>query len=70
MKMSAEKVSAEESLIQDFIENLDAKITALGSVPEQVYDADKTGLNWRQLPTQTFVHDDEKKVSGRKSQKY
>lgn len=42
MKMSAEKVSTEESLIQDFIENLDAKITALGLVPEQVYDADKT----------------------------
>lgn len=69
MKMSGEKVSADESEIQDFVEKLDAKITALGLVPEQVYNADETGLNWRQLPVQTFVSEDEKKVSGRKLQK-
>lgn len=67
--MSGEKVSANESEIQEFIGKLDAKINELGLVPEQIYNADETGLNWRQLPTKSFVTEDEKKVSGRKLQK-
>lgn len=69
MQMSGEKVSANESEIQEFIGKLDAKINELGLVPEQIYNADETGLNWRQLPTKSFVTEDEKKVSGRKLQK-
>lgn len=69
LQMSGEKLSADESQISSFIENLNAKITQLGLTPEQLYNADETGLNWRQLPTKTFVTEDEKKVSGRKLQK-
>lgn len=69
MKMCGEKVSADRSEIDAFIEMLDNKITELGLVPEQLYNADETGLNWRQLPAETFVSGEEKKVSGRKLQK-
>lgn len=67
--MSGEKLSADVTEISNFIETLQAKINELGLTPEQVYNADETGLNWRQLPTKTFVTGDEKKVSGRKLQK-
>lgn len=34
--------------------------------PDQVYNANETGLNWRQLPTKTFVTHDELHPPGRK----
>ncbi|KAK9745540.1 Tc5 transposase DNA-binding domain [Popillia japonica] len=61
MQMSGEKVSANESEIQEFIGKLDAKIIELGLDPEQIYNADETGMNWRQLSTKTFVTEEEKK---------
>lgn len=61
MQMSGEKVSANESEIQEFIGKLDAKIIELGLDPEQIYNADETGMNWRQLPTKIFVTEEEKK---------
>lgn len=66
IQMSGEKLSADETEIANFIKSLSTKISELGLTPEQVYNADETGLNWRQLPTKTFVTRDEKKVSGRK----
>lgn len=69
IQMSGEKLSADETDVANFIKSLSTKISELGLTPEQVYNADETGLNWRQLPTKTFVTADEKKVSGRKLQK-
>ena len=60
------KLSADKTEIANFIKSLSNKISELVLTPEQVYNADETGLNWRQLPTKTFVTRDEKRVSGRK----
>ena len=64
--MSREKFFADETEIANFIKSLSTKISELGLTPEQVYNADETGLNCHQLLTKTFVIRDEKKVSGRR----
>ncbi|XP_023228702.1 jerky protein homolog-like [Centruroides sculpturatus] len=67
--MSGEKLSADESEVSEFIQTLSKRITELDLTPEQLYNADETCLNWRQLPTKTIITPEEKKVSGRKLQK-
>ncbi|KAJ8882419.1 hypothetical protein PR048_014227 [Dryococelus australis] len=68
--MSGDKLSTDESEVSEFIQNpgMNVKITKLDPTPEQLYNADETGLNWRQLRTKAFVTQ-QKHVSGRKLQK-
>ena len=37
--------------------------------PEQIYNADETGLNWKCLPTKTLAHKSESRAPGHKSSK-
>ncbi|KAJ8876587.1 hypothetical protein PR048_021032 [Dryococelus australis] len=60
---------ADESEVSEFIQKLNVKITELGVTPEQLYNTNETGLNWRQLPKNMFVTQEEKHVSGRKLKK-
>ncbi|XP_055869350.1 uncharacterized protein LOC106072531 [Biomphalaria glabrata] len=64
--LGGEKLSADDSEMSKFIKNFNAKITELGLTPEQVYNADETDLNWRQLPTSTFASINEQNISVRK----
>lgn len=69
LQISGERLSADESEIPDFILKLDTKINEMGLTPDQVYNADETGLNWRQLPTSTYVTSEEASAPGRKMRK-
>ncbi|KAI4463865.1 hypothetical protein MML48_4g00003543 [Holotrichia oblita] len=61
MQMSGEKVSANESEIQEFIGKLDAKIIELGLDPEQIYNATKpdailnSAFAWEQVKSTTLI---------------
>lgn len=67
--MSGEKLSADESEIKDFIMKLKEKIQGEGLTPDQIYNADKIGLNWHQLPTKSYVTHGEISAAGRKLMK-
>lgn len=41
----------------------------MGLLPQQVYNADESGLFWRMLPQKTFVHRTEESAPGRKMSK-
>lgn len=69
LEMSGEKLSADESEIEAFKLQLKNKIETDGLTPDQIYNADETGLNWRQLPTKSYVTREEKSASGRKLKK-
>lgn len=69
LQISGEKLSADESEIPDFILKLDEKIKEMGLTPDHVYNADETGLNWRQLPTCTYATNEEASAPGRKLRK-
>lgn len=66
--MSGEKLSTGASEIIEFIQSLSEKVTALDLSPDQIYNANETGLNCRQLKTKTFMctGENREKVSGRK----
>lgn len=69
LQMSGEKLSADTSEIGNFITKLEEKIQRDGLTPDQIYNADETGLNWRQLPTKSYVTHEEKSAPGRKVKK-
>lgn len=49
MQISGEKLSTDEITVSQFTQDLNTKIAKLGLTPEQLYNADETGSNWRQL---------------------
>lgn len=46
-----EKLSCDVSVVHPFVRKFQEKIEELGLEPEQVYNADKSSLFWRLLPT-------------------
>jgi len=69
-KIAGEKLScADESTINDFKEKFKRKIAELNLVPEQIYNADETGLIYKNLGNRTLVTANEKSAPGRKNSK-
>lgn len=54
--MSGEKLSADETVISNLKTHLEEKIAELGLTPNQVFNAEETGLNWLQLPKKIQIH--------------
>uniref|UniRef100_A0A2A4K1H2 HTH CENPB-type domain-containing protein n=1 Tax=Heliothis virescens TaxID=7102 RepID=A0A2A4K1H2_HELVI len=50
LTISGEKVSSDESAVQPFIQHFKNKVEELGLLPDQIYNADESGLFWRLLP--------------------
>jgi hypothetical protein len=51
-----EKLSCDVSVVDPFVRKFQERIEELGLRPEQVYNADGSGLFRRLMPTKTFVH--------------
>lgn len=69
LTISGEKLSSNESAVQPFIEHFKNKVEELGLLPDQIYNADESGLFWRLLPNKTFVSAEEASAPGRKVSK-
>lgn len=69
LKISGEKLSSQPELIAPFKEQLREKILELQLNPEQIYNADESGLYWKLLPDKTYVSSLEKTAPGRKTEK-
>ncbi|XP_015187494.1 PREDICTED: jerky protein homolog-like [Polistes dominula] len=66
LTISSEKLSNDESAVQLFIQHFKDKVEELGLLPDQIYNADESGLFWRLLPNKTFVFSKEASTPGRK----
>jgi hypothetical protein len=64
-----EKLSADQPAANDFSEKLKRIIEREKLTPEQVYNIDETGLNYKLLPNKTFATPQEKSASGFKVNK-
>lgn len=64
-----EKLSADQPAASDFSEKLKQIIERENLTPEQVYNIDETGLNYKLLPKKTFASSQEKSASGFKVNK-
>lgn len=69
LKISGEKLSAQPHLVDPFKIKLRAKMNELGLCEDQLYNADESGLYWKQLPEKTFVSSLEKTAPGAKMEK-
>ncbi|CAG5048130.1 unnamed protein product [Parnassius apollo] len=69
LTVSGEKLSSDESAVQPFIQHFKNKVEELGLLPDQIYNADESGLFWRLLPNKTFVSSTEASAPGRKVSK-
>lgn len=69
LKVCGEKLSANESAVPDFLEKFKEDILAMDLRPEQIYNADETGLVYKDLSNKTLVLASEKSAPGRKNSK-
>jgi hypothetical protein len=69
LTVSGEKLSSDITAIEPFKNKFLQKIGELGLTPDQVYNADESGLFWRVLPNKTLVHKNEDSAPGRKISK-
>lgn len=69
LKISGEKLSAQQELVNPFKEEFGRRITEFGLNEHQLYNADETGLYWKLLPDKTYVALSEKTASGVKVSK-
>ena len=69
VKITGEVASANTEGAKDFPEKLAIIIEDGGYLPDQVFNADETGLFWKKMPDRTYIAKSEKKASGFKASK-
>lgn len=69
ISVCGEKLSADPAAAAEWIKKLNDVITKEGLHPEQVYNMDETGLNFKRLPDKTFATSSEKSAPGFKIHK-
>ena len=69
LKISGENLSTNGAAVENFILEFKRKINELGLCPDQIYNADETGLVFKDLNNKTLVSHTEKTAPGRKNSK-
>ncbi|KAI8441470.1 hypothetical protein MSG28_015064 [Choristoneura fumiferana] len=69
LTVTGEKLSSGTAAVAAFVEKFKKKVNDLSLIPDQVYNADESGLFWRVLPNKTYVYRKESEAPGRKVSK-
>lgn len=69
VKLVGEAASADHTAAAEFPPKLQNVLEEEGYCPEQVFNADETGLFWKRMPSRTFLSKSEKKAPGFKAAK-
>lgn len=69
VKIQGEAASADETAAMNYRKVLSEIIDDGGYCPDQVFNADETGLFWKKMPSRTFIAKSEKTASGFKAAK-
>ena len=69
VKLSGESASADHTAASTYPAELKALIEEKQYLPQQVFNADETGLFWKRMPSRTFISKNEKKAPGFKAAK-
>ncbi|CAM5084854.1 unnamed protein product [Natator depressus] len=69
VQTTGEAASANEKAAKAYPEQL-KKIIEKGYLPEQVFNADETGLFWKKMPNRTYISKSERQAPGFKAAKY
>lgn len=69
LTISGEKLSADNEAAADFLKEFKDLVSSQNYTPQQVYNADETGLNFKALPTRSLASEEEKSAPGFKMDK-
>lgn len=69
LKITGEKLSNVPESVPPFLLKFENKVREKDLKPEQIYNADESGLFWKLLPAKTMVHFKERSAPGRKTSK-
>lgn len=69
LSITGEKLSSNEAAVEPFKNALQNRITEMQLCPDQIYNADESGLFWKLLPQRTLAHQAEASAPGRKMSK-
>lgn len=69
ISVSGEKLCGNLEAVADFRKEFLKIVEDENLTPEQIYNFDETGINWKRLPAKTLVTNDEKSASGYKLNK-
>ena len=69
VKIKGEVASADENAAKSYPEKLLKIIEDNGYTPDQIFNADETGLFWKKMPTRTYIAKSEKSAGGFKAAK-
>ena len=69
VKLTGESASADKVAAAVFPTELQELIEEKGYLPQQVFNADETGLFWKRMPSRTFIAKEEKQAQGFKPAK-
>lgn len=69
LSITGEKLSSNEAAVEPFKNALQNKMAEMQLCPDQIYNADESGLFWKLLPQRTLAHQAEASAPGRKMSK-
>jgi hypothetical protein len=69
VKMSGGAASANSEAASTFIADFKEIVEEGGYLPQQIFNADETGLFWKRMPTRTYISMEEKSIPGFKMAK-
>lgn len=69
LKTTGEAASADHAAAEAYPAEFSKRMKDKGYQPEQVFNADETGLWWKKMPSRTFISKEEKQAPGFKAQK-
>nr|XP_022902385.1 tigger transposable element-derived protein 1-like [Onthophagus taurus] len=69
VKIKGEVASADENAAKTFPDKLAKIVEEGGHTPEQIFNADETGLFWKKMPERTYIAKSEKLAGGFKAAK-
>lgn len=69
LKIQGESASADADAAEKYPAEFEKIIKQNGYLPEQVFNADETGLWWKKMPSRTFISKNEKRAPGFKVSK-
>lgn len=69
LDIQGERLSGDERAAEDFCDDFNRFVLDENLVPEQIYNADESGLYWKCLPSKTLAAESEKSAAGHKVSK-
>ena len=69
LKLMGETASADHAAAEKYQDEFEKMVQEKGYLPEQVFNADETGLFWKKMPSRTFLSQQERQAPGFKAAK-